>query len=151
EVVQTALNKKNIRPLLHIDEFEAKYYEFKKIIDSSGGGVLRELYEQVNKVLVDFYLIIGNGPASGYEIERDKGGEDIESGTAENRMFNISFALPFPTTDLLQRSFLNGQPKRYLSFIWWLSRTRPGHILKLREALGAIENLKQLNFSEFIT
>jgi len=151
EVVQTALNKKNIRPLLLIDEFEAKYYEFKKIIDSSGGGVLRELYEQVNKVLVDFYLIIGNGPASGYEIERDKGGEDIESGTAENRRLNTSFALPFPTPDLLQRSFLNGDPKGYINFIWWLSRTRPGHILKLREALGAIENLKQLKFSEFIT
>jgi hypothetical protein len=150
-VIQTAVNKNGSRPLLLIDEFEAKYNEFKKIIDSSGGGVLRELYEQVNKVLVDFYLIIGNGPASGYEIERDKGGEDIESGTAENRRLNTSYALPFPTSDLLQRSFLNGDPKGYINFIWWLSRTRPGHILKLREALGPIENLRPLSFSELIT
>lgn len=150
-VIRAALNKTNCRPLLLIDEFEAKYYEFKKIIDSSGGGVLRELYEQVNKVLVNFFLVIGNGPASGYEIERDKGGDDTESGTAENRRLNTSFALPFPTSKLLQRSFLKDDPKGYINFIWWLSRCRPGHILKLRDALGSIDDLSLLNTSELIT
>ena len=64
EVINNALSSGNV-PVLLIDEFESKFYELKKIVASSGGGILRELFDQIVQSH-PFQLIIGNGPASGY-------------------------------------------------------------------------------------
>lgn len=148
ETIKNALSSRN-RPLLLIDEFESDFYELKKYIETSGGGILRELFDQVVKDLDMFYLIIGNGPASGYEIAKERGEDSVDSETAGNRRLKTK-AIPFPTANLLSRSFLKGDPKGYINFIWWLSRCRPGHVLKLRDSLGAHEELLQLTFSELI-
>jgi hypothetical protein len=148
-VIQEAINSSN-RPLLLIDEFETKFYEFKKYIEASGGGLLKKLFDQIVEDTSLFYLIIGNGPASGYEIAKERGDDSSDSETAANRRLKTK-QIPFPTSNLLQRSFLKGDPKGYINFIWWLSRCRPGHILKLRDSLGAIEDLKLLTNSELIT
>jgi hypothetical protein len=68
-VILEAVNTSH-RPILLIDEFESKFYELKKYIETSGGGVLRELFDQIVQDTSLFYLIIGNGPASGYEIAK---------------------------------------------------------------------------------
>ena len=148
-VIKGAINSGN-RVLLLIDEFESKFYELKKYIETSGGGVLRELFDQIVQDTNLFYLIIGNGPASGYEIAKERGDVNSDSETAANRRLKTK-PIPFPTSNLLQRSFLKGDPKGYINIIWWLSRCRPGHILKLRDSLGSIENLKLLNTNELIT
>jgi hypothetical protein len=148
-VILEAVNTSQ-RPILLIDEFESKFYELKKYIETSGGGVLRELFDQIVQDTNLFYLIIGNGPASGYEIAKERGDNSSDSDTAANRRLKTK-PIPFPTSNLLQRSFLKDDPKGYINFIWWLSRCRPGHILKLRDALGSIENLKLLNTNELIT
>lgn len=148
-VIKEAVNSGS-RPLLLIDEFESKFYELKKYIETSGGGVLRELFDQIVQDTNLFYLIIGNGPASGYEIAKERGDTNSDSETAANRRLKTK-PIPFPTSNLLQRSFLKGDPKGYINFIWWLSRCRPGHILKLRDSLGPIEDLKLLNTNELIT
>lgn len=148
-VILEAVNSSH-RPLLLIDEFESKFYELKKYIETSGGGVLRELFDQIVQDTNLFYLIIGNGPASGYEIAKERGDSGSDSETAANRRLKTK-PIPFPTSNLLQRSFLKEDPKGYINFIWWLSRCRPGHILKLRDALGSIEDLKLLNTNELIT
>jgi len=149
EVIKQAINSEN-RPILLIDEFESKFYELKKCIETSGGGVLRELFDQVVQDSEMFYLIIGNGPASGYEIAKERGDDSLDSETAANRRLKTK-QIPFPTANLLQRSFLKNDPKGYINFIWWLSRCRPGHISKLRDALGSSEELYNLDFSELIT
>lgn len=149
DIIKEAINSNN-RPLLLIDEFESKFYELKKYIETSGGGVLRELFDQIVQDTSLFYLIIGNGPASGYEIAKERGDTNADSGTAEKRRLKTK-PIPFPTSNLLKRSFLKDDPKGYINFIWWLSRCRPGHILKLRDSLGAIEDLKILSFNELIT
>lgn len=138
------------RPILLIDEFESKFYELKKYIETSGGGVLRELFDQVVQDSEMFYLIIGNGPASGYEIAKERGDDALDSETAANRRLKTK-QIPFPTANLLQKSFLNDYSKGYINFIWWLSRCRPGHILKLKDALGSSEELFKLNTSELVT
>jgi len=148
-VIEEALRTGN-RSLLLIDEFESKFYELKKYIETSGGGVLRELFDQIVQDTNLFYLVIGNGPASGYEIAKERGDNTSDSETASNRRLKTK-PIPFPTSNLLQRSFLKNDPKGYINFIWWLSRCRPGHILKLRDSLGAIEDLKLLNTNELIT
>ncbi|MBK8686612.1 MAG: hypothetical protein IPN26_17405 [Bacteroidetes bacterium] len=148
-VILEAVNTSH-RPILLIDEFESKFYELKKYIETSGGGVLRELFDQIVQDITLFYLIIGNGPASGYEIAKERGDNSSDSETAANRRLKTK-PIPFPTSNLLQRSFLKDDPKGYINFIWWLSRCRPGHILKLRDALGSIEDLKLLNTNELIT
>ncbi len=148
-VIKEAINSSN-RPLLLIDEFESKFYELKKYIETSGGGVLRELFDQIVQDTNLFYLIIGNGPASGYEIAKERGDTNSDSETAANRRLKTK-PIPFPTSNLLQRSFLKGDSKGYINFIWWLSRCRPGHILKLRDSLGSVEDLKLLNTNELIT
>lgn len=148
-IINEAINSSN-RYLLLIDEFESKFYELKKYIETSGGGVLRELFDQIVQDTNLFYLIIGNGPASGYEIAKERGDNSSDSETAANRRLKTK-PIPFPTSNLLQRSFLKVDPKGYINFIWWLSRCRPGHILKLRDSLGAIEDLKLLTTSELIT
>lgn len=147
-VILEAVNTSH-RPILLIDEFESKFYELKKYIETSGGGVLRELFDQIVQDTNIFYLIIGNGPASGYEIAKERGDNSSDSETAANRRLKTK-PIPFPTSNLLQRSFLKDDPKGYINFIWWLSRCRPGHILKLRDALGSIEDLKLLNTNELI-
>lgn len=149
DIIKQAITSGN-RVLLLIDEFESKFYELKKYIETSGGGVLRELFDQIVQDTELFYLIIGNGPASGYEIAKERGDVNSDSETAANRRLKTK-PIPFPTSNLLERSFLKGDPKGYINFIWWLSRCRPGHILKLRDSLGAVEDLKLLNTNELIT
>ena len=148
-MIVEAVNSSN-RPILLIDEFESKFYELKKYIDSSGGGVLRQLFDDIVQNTNLFYLIIGNGPASGYEIAKERGDDSSDSETAANRRLKTK-PIPFPTSNLLQRSFLKDDPKGYINFIWWLSRCRPGHIMKLRDALGSIDDLSLLNTNELIT
>lgn len=148
-IIDEAVNSSN-RPILLIDEFESKFYELKKYIDSSGGGVLRHLFDDIVQNTNLFYLIIGNGPASGYEIAKERGDDSSDSETAANRRLKTK-PIPFPTSNLLQRSFLKDDPKGYINFIWWLSRCRPGHIMKLRDALGSIDDLSLLNTNELIT
>lgn len=148
-VILEAVNTSN-RPILLIDEFESKFYELKKYIETSGGGVLRELFDQIVQDTNLFYLIIGNGPASGYEIAKERGDNNSDSETAANRRLKTK-PIPFPTSNLLQRSFLKDDPKGYINFIWWLSRCRPGHIMKLRDSLGQFKDLATLSFSELIT
>ena len=148
-IIVEAVNSSN-RPILLIDEFESKFYELKKYIDSSGGGVLRHLFDDIVQNTNLFYLIIGNGPASGYEIAKERGDNSSDSETAANRRLKTK-PIPFPTSNLLQRSFLKGDSKGYINFIWWLSRCRPGHIMKLRDALGSIDDLSLLNTNELIT
>lgn len=148
-IIVEAINSSN-RPILLIDEFESKFYELKKYIDSSGGGVLRQLFDDIVQNTNLFYLIIGNGPASGYEIAKERGDDSSDSETAANRRLKTK-PIPFPTSNLLQRSFLKDEPKGYINFIWWLSRCRPGHIMKLRDSLGQFEDLATLSFSELIT
>ena len=41
QIIREALSSGNI-PLLLIDEFESKFYELKRFVESSGGGILRE-------------------------------------------------------------------------------------------------------------
>lgn len=149
EIIKQAISTSN-RPVLLIDEFESKFYELKKYIETSGGGVLRELFDQIVQYPESFFLIIGNGPASGYEIAKEKGEDSFESETAANRRLKTK-SIPFPTSGLLKRSFLKDEPKGYINFIWWLSRCRPGHILKLREYLRTFEELNKLSTSEIIT
>ncbi|MEO6729314.1 MAG: hypothetical protein ABIM99_05300 [Candidatus Dojkabacteria bacterium] len=148
-IIIEAVNSGN-RPILLIDEFESKFYELKKYIETSGGGVLRELFDQIVQDTNLFYLVIGNGPASGYEIAKERGDDNSDSETAANRRLKTK-PIPFPTSNLLQRSFLKDDPKGYINFIWWLSRCRPGHIMKLRDSLGKYEDLETLSFSELIT
>lgn len=148
-VIKKAIQAGN-RPIFLIDEFESKFYELKKYIETSGGGVLRELFDQIVQDSEMFFLVIGNGPASGYEIAKERGDDSSDSETAANRRLKTK-TIPFPTTNLLQRSFLKDDSKGYINFIWWLSRCRPGHILKLRDALGSNEELSILSTNELIT
>ncbi len=97
-----------------------------------------------------FFLIIGNGPASGYEIAKERGDDSSESETAANRRLKTK-SIPFPTANLLNGSFLKGNPKGYINFIWWLSRCRPGHILKLKDNLGTYDEISEHSTSELIT
>ncbi len=145
KIIKEALSS-NHRPLLLIDEFESKYYDFKQLIETSGGGVLRELFDQIVQ-LCPFYLIIGIGPASGYDIAKERGDND-GSNTADSRRLK-SLPVPFPTANLLKESYLKGKPNGFVNFIWWLSRCRPGHIEKLRDEVQ-YEILKKKSFSEFI-
>ena len=46
EIISTAISSGNV-PVLLVDEFESKFYELKKIVASSGGGILRELFDQI--------------------------------------------------------------------------------------------------------
>ena len=87
EVIKTAINSNHV-PLLLIDEFESKFTELKRVVTSSGGGILRALFDQVvsNK---PFYLIIGNGPGSAYEISKEQGTEEnTDNEAASERRFH---------------------------------------------------------------
>ena len=146
EVISTAISSGNV-PVLLVDEFESKFYELKKIVASSGGGILRELFDQIVQTH-PFLLVIGNGPASGYEVAKDKGG-DSDSETAANRRLK-TIPIPFPASALLKRRFMEGCANGYVNFIWWMSRCRPGHVQKLHDNVK-YDMLSGYKSSEFIT
>ena len=133
--------------MLLIDEFESKFYELKKTVASSGGGILRELFDQIVQSH-PFQLVIGNGPASGYEVAKDKG-VDSDSETAANRRLK-TIPVPFPASSLLKRRFMYGCPNGYVNFVWWMSRCRPGHVQKLHDNVK-YDMLSGYKSSEFIT
>jgi hypothetical protein len=136
------------RPLLLIDEFETKFAQLKSIIDASNGGELRELFDQVVENKVSFNLIIGNGPASGYELKSDnsaKGSDDAESSRIAPKQ--VPFPLPETT-----KIFLGTESKGLLNFAWWASRCRARHFLRLKEAVGSLEKLTtKKSYSEFLS
>lgn len=148
DVIKAGIESSN-KPLLLVDEFESKFYELKKYVEASGGGILRDLFDQIVQNC-PFYLVIGNGPASGYAIAKEQ--SDIvgnDSETAASRRLK-PLAVPFPTVDLLVKKFLCGQPKGFVNFIWWMSRCRPGHIQKLNDALK-YETLQDSPSATFLT
>ena len=146
DVINIAISSGNV-PVLLVDEFESKFYELKKIVASSGGGILRELFDQIVQTR-PFLLVIGNGPASGYEVAKDKGG-DADSETAANRRLK-TIPIPFPASALLKRRFMEGCANGYVNFIWWMSRCRPGHVQKLHDNVK-YDMLSGYKSSEFIT
>lgn len=146
DVINIAISSGNV-PVLLVDEFESKFYELKKIVASSGGGILRELFDQIVQTR-PFLLVIGNGPASGYEVAKDKGG-DADSETAANRRLK-TIPIPFPASALLKRRFMEGCANGYVNFIWWMSRCRPGHVQKLHDNVK-YDMLSRYKSSEFIT
>ena len=146
DVINIAISSGNV-PVLLVDEFESKFYELKKIVASSGGGILRELFDQIVQTR-PFLLVIGNGPASGDEVAKDKGG-DADSETAANRRLK-TIPIPFPASALLKRRFMEGCANGYVNFIWWMSRCRPGHVQKLHDNVK-YDMLSGYKSSEFIT
>lgn len=146
DVINIAISSGNV-PVLLVDEFESKFYELKKIVASSGGGILRELFDQIVQTR-PFQLVIGNGPASGYEVAKDKSG-DADSETAANRRLK-TIPIPFPASALLKRRFMEGCANGYVNFIWWMSRCRPGHVQKLHDNVK-YDMLSGYKSSEFIT
>jgi hypothetical protein len=137
------------RYLLLIDEFEAKYQELKGLIESSGGGILRHFFDDVfSTSSTNYYCIIGNGPASGYELNQDLK-QKSDSNAAEQRRLFVK-QIQMPTVASLSKSFLKDFPKEYINFIWWLSRSRPGQIKKLKYNLQTIDELKEHSFDAFI-
>jgi len=141
--------KSDNRYLLLIDEFEAKYQELKGLIESSGGGMLRHFFDDIASISsTNYYCIIGNGPASGYELNQDLK-EKSESNAAEQRRIFVK-QLQMPTVASLSKTFLKGFPKEYINFIWWLSRSRPGQIKKLKDNLQSLTEMKEHSFDAFI-
>ncbi len=136
------------RPLLLIDEFETKFSSLKSKIEKSEGGELRELFDAVVEKEVSFHLIIGNGPASGYELKNDrsiKGTDDAESSRLTPKQ--IPFPLPEST-----KKFLGTEKKGLLNFAWWASRCRARHFLRLKEAVGSLDSLVNKNsYAEFLS
>lgn len=147
EVIDEAINSEH-RPLLLIDEFETKFAQLKSIIDASNGGELRELFDQVVENRVSFNLIIGNGPASGYELKSDnsaKGSDDAESSRITPKQ--VPFPLPETT-----KVFLGTENKGLLNFAWWASRCRARHFLRLKEAVGNLGKLTtSKSYAEFLS
>ncbi|MBA7539930.1 hypothetical protein ES705_32219 [subsurface metagenome] len=126
--IKEAIEGEN-RYLLLIDEFEAKYQELKGLIEISGGGMLRHFFDDVTSISsTNYYCIIGNGPASGYELNQDLK-EKSDSTAAEQRRLFVK-QLQMPTVASLLKTFLKDYPKEHINFIWWLSRSRPGQIKK---------------------
>lgn len=148
DIILEAINSSHT-PLLLVDEFESKFYELKRYVESSGGGILRELFDEVVQTK-PFMLVIGNGPASGYEVAKEKGvAGNNDSETAANRRLK-TMQIPFPTVELLKRKFMCGSPNGFVNFIWWMSRCRPGHIQKLRDTID-YDIYKKYKSSDFIT
>lgn len=147
EVIRRALES-TTPPILLVDEFESKFYELKRYVESSGGGILRELFDQVVQTK-PFLLVIGNGPASGYEVAKEKGTDgNNDSETAANRRLK-TIQIPFPTVALLKRKFMKECANGYVNFIWWMSRCRPGHIQKLWDAID-YSIYKEYDATEFL-
>jgi hypothetical protein len=141
-IINSAINSGN-RYLLLIDEFEAKYHELKHLVENSGGGLLRDFFNDISSVSsTNYYCIIGNGPASGYEISSS-------SSAAEVRRFLVK-QIHTPTVDILQKFFFKNFPIGHINFYWWLSRSRPGQLKKLKESLQSYDDLKNGNYIDFI-
>lgn len=146
--INSAINRGH-RYLLLIDEFEAKYQELKGLIESSGGGMLRHFFDDIfSTSSTNYYCIIGNGPASGYELNQDLR-EKSDTNAAEQRRLFVK-QIQMPTVATLAKSFLKDFPKEYINFIWWLSRSRPGQIKKLKYNLQSLEDLKEHSYDAFI-
>lgn len=147
EIIKNSIESGN-RPLLLIDEFETKFAQLKSIVDASNGGELRELFDQVVENKVSFNLIIGNGPASGYELKNEnssKGSDDAESSRITPKQ--VPFPLPETT-----KVFLGTENKGLLNFAWWASRCRARHFLRLKEAVGDITKLtSKKSYAEFLS
>lgn len=148
DVVQEAISTDH-KALVIIDEFEDKYWKLKQRLDYAGGGPIRELFDYVVKSNSKFYLIIGNGPASGYELSE---GEIIGAGsnTAQDRRIDV-LNIPSPSPRTLANSFLANDPIGYINFIWWLSRSRPGLIEKARKQIGNFEILLEKDYATIIS
>lgn len=147
-IITNAVQSKN-KYLLLIDEFETKYQELKRLIESSGGGELRQFFDDVASISsTNFYCIIGNGPASGYELNQDlkEKADDVAAQQGRLSLMQINMA----TVSSLSKSFLKGYQKEHINFIWWLSRVRPRQIKKLKMNLQPIEDLKENNYIQFI-
>ena len=72
--------------LLIIDEFEEKYHALTRLLEIAGGGILRDFFDDIFTVSsTNYYCIIGNGPASGYELS-------TESSAAEIRRLIVRFS-----------------------------------------------------------
>lgn len=145
-LIKESLDSKQ-RPLLLIDEFETKFTKLKSLIDVSNGGELRELFDQVVEKKVSFNLMIGNGPASGYELksENSKGTDDAESSRI------IPKQVPFPLPENT-KEFLGTSNKGLLNFAWWASRCRARHFLRLKDAVGNLESLSlKKSYAEFLS
>jgi hypothetical protein len=131
-----------------IDEFEDKYWKLKQRLDYAGGGPIRELFDYVVKSDSGFYLIIGNGPASGYELGEEDNA-DTGGNTAQDRRLDV-LNVPAPSPRMLTKSFLTSDPMGYINFIWWLSRSRPGLIQKARKQLGPVGTLLEKDYVNII-
>ena len=147
EIINKAIESGN-RTLLLIDEFETKFAQLKSIVDASNGGELRELFDQVVESKVSFDLIVGNGPASGYELKSEnssRGSDDAESSRITPKQ--VPFPLPETT-----KVFLGTENKGLLNFAWWASRCRARHFLRLKEAVGDLEKLtSKKSYAEFLS
>lgn len=143
QVITEVLNKDK-RYVLLVDEFEESYHKLNSIVESQGGGPLRNFFDDISKCIADFYLIIGCGPASGYEIQEN----ELESRSAEaGRIKDLH--IPFPDVELLQKTFLKDSRRGYINFIWWVSRGRPGLIKKVSDELK-YEDVYNCNYHSFI-
>jgi hypothetical protein len=147
EIIKDALENNN-RYLLLIDEFEAKYQSLMPLLAESGGGKLRQFFDDVTSCLSsDYYCIIGNGPASGYELNQNiKEKADVGAQQGRLTLLQINMA----TVSSLSKSFLNGFPKEYINFLWWLSRVRPRQIKKLKKELQDLKVLQEHNYIQFL-
>ena len=148
ENVLSAIKMDN-KALVIIDEFEDKYWKLKQRLDYAGGGPIRELFDYVVKSDSKFYLIIGNGPASGYELGEE---QDLSTGgnTAQDRRLDV-LNVPSPNPGMLSKAFLANDPRGYINFIWWLSRSRPGLIEKARKQLGSLNSLLEKDYANILT
>jgi hypothetical protein len=148
KVIKEAIGR-DTKYLLLIDEFETKYQELKQLIESSGGGNLRQLFDDVASISsTNFYCIIGNGPASGYELNQDvkERSDDVAAQQGRLSLMQINMA----TVSSLSKSFLKGYEKEHINFIWWLSRVRPRQIKKLKMNLQPLDELAGHNYIQFL-
>ena len=148
DVILKAVGSGN-KALVIIDEFEDKYWKLKQRLDYAGGGPIRELFDYVVKSDSGFYLIIGNGPASGYELGEEETA-DAGGNTAQDRRLDV-LNVPSPSPRMLAKSFLASDSMGYINFIWWLSRSRPGLIQKARKQLGPVGALLEKDYVNIIS
>jgi hypothetical protein len=147
DIILSSINSGN-KALVIIDEFEDKYWKLKQRLDYAGGGPIRELFDYVVKSDSGFYLIIGNGPASGYELGEEENA-DTGGNTAQDRRLDV-LNVPSPSPRMLAKSFLVSDSMGYINFIWWLSRSRPGLIQKARKQLGSVDQLLEKDYVNII-
>jgi len=148
KVIKDAISR-DTKCLLLIDEFETKYQELKHLIESSVGGGLRQLFDDVASISsTNYYCIIGNGPASGYELNQDvrERSDDVAAQQGRLSLMQINMA----TVSSLSKSFLKGYEKEHINFIWWLSRVRPRQIKKLKMNLQPLDELVDHNYIQFL-